>query len=275
MLTGDLETAEMETLATDLLLLADAQSSDSGDGGQDEGEGLHCKRFGRCCMHVDSLRCSDLAFCIRTRDDQDMSGSVHPMLSHPGIDGTGHAGDCQHLLALQQILLSQLEGEEDPKVTRRLLQALNTSTLSMRELCSAFGLSCPAAALADGTDEQHGSALPAIIHVFPRSSQLLLQRLMTLAMSCDPAVRGSSLCCLGAAVGTMHTRGGYASPGTAKASYSLEPNADNAAILEDGIQHVQPFLDLVAQAGKAMQPWQVRASAAEALQHSGRHSLHV
>lgn len=110
--------------------------------------------------------------------------------------------------------------------------------------------------LTENNIEQHGTdkTQPSGISNRAPCSPALMQRLISLARSNDAAIRQGALCCLGKSVGYI----------------------TNHSLLADQPSHaetVQLFLELVSEAVRPWQPWQVRAAAARALQQSGQHHL--
>lgn len=171
----------------------------------------------------------------------------------------GHTGTSQDLRVTQELSEQLILQESNLKVLRRLLPAVSLVPACAQSQSpgnpkghSPFTTSCRTErpVLQHQTDRIR----PLTTSNGAPCSQALMQRLFALARSNDAAIRRGALCCLGKAVGYIINH----------LPLSDQPSNANA---------VQLFLELVSEAVRPWQPWQVRAAAARALQQSGQHSF--
>ena len=178
-----------------------------------------------------------------------------------------NAGTSDQLVRLQQCLFSRLAVEDNLKVLRQLLRALNTALVS---LASSADKQTLRAQGERHCQDQDVPGLPA-----SNDSQMpwiwtATQRLLFLAGSHDPTVKGRALCCLGSVIGFSWSSA--ASTAANEPPASLRTHSAQAVSLpglHTRAEVIDAFLGLAVEAAKPGQHWQARAAAAEALQYSG------
>ncbi len=182
-----------------------------------------------------------------------------------------NAGTLGQLVRLQQIIQPRIATESSLKVLRRLLWASNAAS---SRLASSENPLLPqaAASMHHNLQEPDASEVPPQNGISPSSLPAwTMQRLLTLARSDDPTVKGGALCCLGSAVSFLEWSSASIAQDMLSASLEFQRahTISHPAIPQrSGTAGV--FLNLVTEASKPLQHWQVRAAAAESLQHSGK-----
>ncbi|KAK9830799.1 hypothetical protein WJX74_007694 [Apatococcus lobatus] len=194
-------------------------------------------------------------------------------------------GPPQELPSTQELAFSHILQEQNLKVLRRLLFLANLVPTSRRAHHSSNAHCLLASATACDADShpvqrQMSESQPFSLDSRARCSSALVQRLLILAQSHDPDVRQGALCCLGKIVSWAT----HCTPlpvdvmpeldlphrGEQQTNHQIQQQPMTVAAAQLGPADTIPcFLALVAEAVKPWQPWQVRAAAARALQHSG------
>lgn len=199
---------------------------------------------------------------------------------------SANAGTLQELHLTQELTRPHLLQETNLKVLRRLLSlaALAPTSGQAQSIGGSHGNEAGhppsnTARLSKGRLAQHqtGTRQPFATNSPDPCSTALIQRLFVLARSSDPAIRQGALCSLGKIVGSCLR---HAAPAIESSTKPSQQHPDRLAE-QQGVTAAQPsqantiwsFLELVSEAVKPAQPWQVRAAAARSVQHSGQHSL--
>ena len=193
-------------------------------------------------------------------------------------------GTSQELHLTQELTQPYVLQETNLKVLRRLLSLAALAPTSGQAQstggshCNEAGpIPSNTACLSEGQLAQHqtGTRRPCATNSSDPCSTGLIHRLFVLARSNDPAIRQGALCSLGQNVGSGMRQAALAMESSSQPSQQHPDRPTEQQVVTAAwpslANTICLFLEIVSEALKPWQPWQVRAAAARSVQHSGQH----